>query len=348
VRVTLHCPCESQEADIVSVIDLFNLNYDTTTGKAKEPFQSFFENSDKSVVFGCENCFAYAGVSFNFKAGIYIGATGLYIKYLELELKGKLIANFNLVAIASTPTSSTKMMYPQTSDSKLKIVDGVTVFKNKLSQFGTSTTFDSSQNVMDFPTDAKLLISVNLGSVAFDAYMALAIDIDVTGSNTFTAQSGAYANADTRVALYVFEKGKCEYSYYQEVHDIPLCKAVLAAAGVSQSQVEGCTPPTATASMSGSCVASNYLVIKIFEKPTFRSGLNGPTLKAKTAEAVKMTISVYPIARVAVYKGIFSLYVVPELKAVVNADPSSASTCADGVEIKVSSVYVASVTARRS
>ena len=67
MRDTLHCPCESQEANLVSVIDLFNLNYDTTTGKAKEPFQSIFQNSDKSVVFGCENCFAYAGVSFKFR-----------------------------------------------------------------------------------------------------------------------------------------------------------------------------------------------------------------------------------------------------------------------------------------
>ena len=61
-----------------------------------------------------------------------------------------------------------------------------------------------------------------------------------------------------------------------------------------------------------------------------------------------MTISVYPIARVAAYKGIFSLYVVPELKAVVKADPSSASTCANGVEIKVSIVDVAGVVGRLS
>ncbi len=240
------------------------------------------------------------------------------------------------------------------SDSKLKIIDGVTVFKNGLSQFGTSAKFDGTKNVMDFPTDAKLLITVDLGSVNFDAYMALAIDTSVTGSNTFTAQAGAYANAETRVALYIFEKGKCEYSGVggyaakQEVHDIAECKAVLGRASVSQAQVEDCTPPAATDSLSANCVSSKYLIIQIFVKPEPRSGLNGPSLKAKTADAVSMTISVYPIARVSAYKGIFSLFVVPELKAVVKADPSSASTCANGVEIKVSICNVASVTESRS
>ncbi len=42
------------------------------------------------------------------------------------------------------------------------------------------------------------------------------------------------------------------------------------------------------------------------------------------------------------------MYVVPELKAVVKADPYSASTCANGVEIKVSIVDVAGVVGRRS
>jgi len=318
------------------VWDLFNINYDTTTGTAKQPFQSIFESAEKDVVFGCQNCFAYAGVSFKFRAGLYIGAEGLSIKYVELELKGKFIANFNLVAIASTPKSSTQMMYQSTSDStKLKIVDAVTSFKSGLSQFTASTTFDAENNVMAFPTDAKVLLTITLGSVTLDAYMALVVDTAVTGSNTFTAQSGAYANAVTRVALYIFEKGSCEYAMQQEVHDIAECKAVLASADVTQSQVEGCTAPTATDSSSGKCFSSKYLIIQVFEKPTFRSGLNGPSLKAKTGDAVSMTISVYPIARVTAYKGIFALYVVPELKAVVKADPPADSkTCANGVEVK--------------
>jgi len=319
------------------VVDLFNMNYDKVTGKAKEPFQSIFQSTDNSVVFGCDNCFAYAGVSFKFRSSLYIGATGLYLKYIELELKGKLAANFNLVAIASTPKSSTKIMY-QTSDSTkpLKIVDGVTIFKEGLSSFTTSATFDGTKNIMAFPEDAKLLITMNMGSVTFDAYMALVVDIDVTGSNTFTAQSGAFANADTKVALYVFEKGECEYMSQQEVHDIPECKKVLVAAGVTQAQVSDCTAPTATASKSGKCFLDKYLIVQIFEKPTFRSGLNGPSLKAKTADKVQLTVSVYPIARVTAYKGIFSLNFVPELKAVVKADPPSSSensTCTGGVEV---------------
>jgi hypothetical protein len=172
--------------------------------------------------------------------------------------------------------------------------------------------------------------------------MAFVVDIDVTGSNTFTAQSGAFANADTRVALYVFQKGKCEQFSQQEVHDIPECKKVLEAAGVTQAQVEACTAPTATDSSSGKCFSDKYLIIQIFEKPTFRSGLNGPSLKAKTADKVALTVSVYPIARVTAYKGIFSLYFVPELKAVVKADPpsSSNSTCTGGVEVSVSIVML--------
>jgi hypothetical protein len=229
--------------------------------------------------------------------------------------------------------------------------NGETAFKNGLSAFATTATFEK-KNVMDFPADAKVLMSVNLGSVTFDAYMALVIDIDVTGDNTFTAQSGAYANADTTVALYVFEKGLCEYApllgvSQQEVHDSIECKAVLEAAKVTQTQVESCTAPLSSASTSGKCFDSKYLIIQKFEKPTFRSGLNGPSLKAKTANAVSMTISVYPIARITAYKGIFSLYAVPELKSVVKADPSSASTCANGVEIKVSIVYVAHVAGHR-
>ena len=241
-------------------------------------------------------------------------------------------------------------MYQSTSDStKLKIVDGVTIFKDGLSSFTASTTFDNKKNVMAFPEDAKLLVTMDLGSVKFEAFMAIVVDIDVTGSNTFTAQSGAFANADTRVALYVFEKGSCEYfgvvgvGAKQEVHDIPECKKVLTDAGVTQAEVENCTPPTATNSLSGKCLLDKYLIIQIFEKPTFRSGLNGPSLKAKTADKVSLTVSVYPIARVTAYKGIFSLYFVPELKAVVKADPSTDSTCTGGVEVSVSIVYVAIV-----
>ncbi len=65
----LHCSARVNlnKLTIVSVINLFNMNYDTTTGKATEPFQSIFESDDKGVVFGCQNCFAYAGVSFKFR-----------------------------------------------------------------------------------------------------------------------------------------------------------------------------------------------------------------------------------------------------------------------------------------
>jgi hypothetical protein len=191
----------------------------------------------------------------------------------------------------------------------------------------------------DFPEDAKVLMTINMGSVVLNAYMAFVIDTVVTGQNTFTAQSGAYANAQTKVALYIFEKGKCEYGITgEEVHDIPLCKSIVAAAGVSASQQQSCTAPADTDSATYKCLLSKYLIAQILEKPTFKSGLNGPTLKAKTTDAVSITLSVYTIAKVSAYKGMFSLYVVPELKATINAKPSSSTetTKCDGVEISVS------------
>jgi hypothetical protein len=316
------------------------MNYDTTTGKAKEPFQSIFKSD--GMIFGCENCFAYAGVSFKFKAAFYVGLTGIYIKYLELELKGKLMSNFNFVAIVNTPKSSSKMMY-QSTDNTLKIQDDV--FKSAAPSFTDSVTFDSSKNVLAFPEDAKVLVTITLGSVKLEAQMALAIDIDVTGSNTFTAQSGAYANANTRVALYIFEKGKCEYTGYTEtqmVHDIPECKEVLKSAGISETQMDDCTAPAATESTSAKCFSSKYLVVQVFEKPTFRSGLNGPSIQADNANPLSISISIFPIAKISAYGGVFSLYVVPELKAVVEAS-NSASKCAPGVGISVSTGHVAIV-----
>jgi len=189
----------------------------------------------------------------------------------------------------------------------------------------------------DFPTDAKVLLTISMGSVELKAYMAFVIDTVVTGENTFTAQSGAYANAQTKVALYIFEKGKCEYGKIagEEVHDIAECKSVVSAAGVSESQQESCTAPADTDSATYKCLLSKYLIVQILQKPTFKSGLNGPTLKAKTTDAVSITLSVYTIAKVSAYKGMFSLYVVPELKATINAKPSSSTetTKCDGVEI---------------
>jgi hypothetical protein len=319
------------------------MNYDATTGKAREPFQSIFK--EEGMVFGCENCFAYAGVSFKFRAAMYVGVTGIYVKYVELELTGKLMSNFNLVAIVQTPKSSTKMMYQ--TDDKLKIVNDV--FKSGISKFTDSVTFDSSEIHLPFPEDAKVLLTIQLGSVKLEAKMALVVDIDVTGSNTFTAQAGAYANAKTRVALYVFEKGKCEYPGVTEtemVHDKEECKKVLVDAGITEAKMNACEAPDSTAISSGKCFSGKYLVIQVFEKPTFRSGLNGPSIQAANDKDLSITISIYPIARISAFAGVFSLYLVPELKAVVKAS-SSASKCAPGVEISVSIGYVASVRVRR-
>jgi hypothetical protein len=106
--------------------------------------------------------------------------------------------------------------------------------------------------------------------------------------------------------------------------------------------MDNCAAPADTSSKTYKCLLSKYLVVQVFEKPTFKSGLNGPSLKAKTADASSITVSIYPIAKVSAYKGMFSLYAVPELKAVIDAKPpsssengSNSSKC-NGVEISVS------------
>jgi hypothetical protein len=273
------------------------------------------------------------------RCSLYIGATGLYIYYFQLELQGKLMGNFDLVAVIPTPSSSTRMMYRQTGQTDLKIVDGRTNFKNVLPSFGSQSKFNYNANIFpNFPTDTEVLLSFTVGSVVLKAYMALVIDVEVTGSNVFTAQAGAYANAQTKVALFAFEKlsDTCSDGY---VHSASICNQVLSDAGVTQSQISSCTSPS-SASISGTCVTlsttSKYLIIQVFERPTFKSGLNGPSLKANNSNPLTITLSVYPIAKVSAYNGMFSLYAAPQIKAVVNANTGGQGTkCADKVAIEV-------------
>jgi hypothetical protein len=276
---------------------------------------------------------------------MYFGAAGFKLVYLELELKGKLMGNFNLVAVVNTPKSSTRMMYQKTTGAQLTIMEGKTQFKDVVSTFTNSAFFNSDNNIMpEFPADAKVLMTINMGSVVLNAQMAFVVDMDVTGSNTFTAQSGARANAQTRVALYVFQKDAyCVAGQLDNtiLHSATECTNTLTAAGVTQAQARDCTSgvPSDTTSASYKCLLSKYLVVQIFERPTFKTGLNGPSLKAKTADATSIRVSVYPVVKVSAYKGMFSLFAAPELKVVVDAKPStdsSNSSKCDGVQISVS------------
>ncbi len=246
------------------------------------------------------------------------------------------MGNFDLVAIIPTPSSSTRILYKKTGVTDLQIVDGRTKFKDVLPSFTTQANFNYNSNIFpDFPTDTEVLVSFTVGSVVLKAYMALVIDVGVTGSNVFTAQAGAYANAQTKVALYAFEKisDTCTGGY---VHSATICNQVLSDAGITQSEVASCTAPIASSTTSGKCVGSKYLIIQVFEPPTFKSGLNGPSLKAKNSNALSITLSVYPIAKVSAYNGMFSLYAAPQIKAVVNADVGGEGTkCAGQVAIEV-------------
>ncbi len=50
---------------LLTAIDLFNFNYDSSKGKATKSFLPLLSSS--GVVFGCQNCYAYAGVTFKFR-----------------------------------------------------------------------------------------------------------------------------------------------------------------------------------------------------------------------------------------------------------------------------------------
>ena len=70
---------------ILSAIDLFNFNYNTAKGKATAAFIPLFgtgaaatsstDTIPSGVVFGCQNCYAYAGVSFTFRSPMLMRAT---------------------------------------------------------------------------------------------------------------------------------------------------------------------------------------------------------------------------------------------------------------------------------
>jgi hypothetical protein len=276
---------------------------------------------------------------------MYIGVTGLYIHYLQLELSGKLAGNFDLLAIAPVASHHTTIVYKKTGQDAPEFLDATSAFRPTLSSFTNSAQFDASNNIFpDFPEDLQVLVKFTVGTVHLSAYMALAVDVEVEGSNSFKAQAGAFAHAQTKVALFVFEKikdtplfsdptGTCTNG---KVHNPVICNTVLTEAGVTETEnTMECTPPTTTSTKSGVCVLSKYLIIKIFEPPTMKSGLNGPTLTASNAEKLTVSVSVIPIAKVSAYNGIFSLFIAPEVKAVVIADSASTGKCSGKMEITV-------------
>ena len=97
------------------------------------------------------------------------------------------------------------MMYKPAGGTSFTVVDGKTKFTDQLSSFASDPKFNPSANIMPtFPTDVDTLLTITLGSVELKCYMALVIDLSVTGSNVFTAQVGAYVSATMKVALFVF------------------------------------------------------------------------------------------------------------------------------------------------
>ena len=91
-----------------------------------------------------------------------MGSTGLYIKYIQLDVSGKLMANFDLVAIVPTPSSGTRIMYKKTGEAKLQVKDGKKAFTKDLSSFTSSSRFNAADNITpDFPADAEVLMKKN-------------------------------------------------------------------------------------------------------------------------------------------------------------------------------------------
>ncbi len=145
---------------LLSAINLFNFNYNCAKGKATAAFIPLFGTGAEAkssthtipsgLVFGSQNCYAYAGVSFTFRSPMLIRAsvniaavliwkctdTGssqncqvhrrlLYIKYFELEISGKLLGNFDLAAMDPTLSSGARMLYKPAGKS-VAVVDGKT------------------------------------------------------------------------------------------------------------------------------------------------------------------------------------------------------------------------------
>ncbi len=222
-------------------------------------------------------------------------------------------------------------------------MDGKSAFTNQLTSFGSETKVNADSNIMpNFPADTKKLFTLTVGSITLNAYMALAIEVAVTGNNVFTAQAGAYASATMSVGLFIFQKisGTCETERTftnpdpNGAYSKTECLAVATAAGTNQEDIASCTAPTSTTTSSGKCIGSKYLVIQVVEGPTLKSGLNGPSLKADKKEDMTVTVSIYPIAKITAYDGIFSLYASPKLKAVITGKTAQTG-CSDGVQIQV-------------
>jgi hypothetical protein len=264
---------------------------------------------------------------------------------LQLEVTGKVVGNFDLVMSSSSASSSTRIIYSKSGQTNLQNVDGQSSFKNVLSTFSDSSRFDPNQNIFpSFPADSEVLVTISIGSVVLKAYAFLVVGAEVTGANVFTAQAGAFANAQTRVALYVFEKinewhfigpntGTCTSGY---VHNPTICRQVLLDAGVTEvSNTMYCNPPVATDTKKGACVLNMYLIIQIFEPPTFKSGLNGPSIDAKTSGDVDITVSIYPVAKISAYNSMFSLFVAPHIRSVTRIRPVSTGKCAGKLEMQV-------------
>ena len=268
-------------------------------------------------------------------------SNGLTLNYVQLQVSGKILGNFNLVAIIPTPSSGTRLMY-QKSDNSIKTMDGKNAFTTQLDTFGADAKLNTDSAVMpNFPSDAKTLFTLTLGSITLKAYMALAIEVAVTGNNVFTAQAGAYASADMSVGLFLFEKvsGTCSSS---KVFSASECEAVLLAAGTDESKIGSCTAPTTSTTgsktISGKCISNKFLVIQVVDGPNVISGLNGPSLKADKKEGLNITISLYPIVKLSAYDGIFSLYASPKLTAAVEAKTGQTG-CSDGVQIQVTLLF---------
>lgn len=277
--------------------------------------------------------FAHQFFEFFCRVAFSASTSGLQINYFQLQVSGKLVGNFNLVAIIPSPSSGTRLMY-QTSDGNVKTVDGKAALTSKLASFTNEANFNPSNAVTpDFPADAKTLFSLSLGSITLKAYMALAVEVGVTGSNVFTAQAGAFASATMSVGLFLFQK-VTDTCTTNKVYSASECSSVVAAAGTTTAAIASCTPPATTSTTSGKCITSKYLVIQVVDGPTVKSGLNGPSLTAAKKEDLTVTVAIYPVAKITAYDGIFALYVSPKLEALVTAKKEQAS-CTEGVQIQV-------------
>ena len=91
------------------------------------------------------------------RTSLYIGFTGLYVYYLQLEVTGKVVGNFDLVMSISSQSSSTRIIYKAPGQTNLQNIDAASSFCNIVRRY-SGDVFRSAQLHLRNATAANILL----------------------------------------------------------------------------------------------------------------------------------------------------------------------------------------------